>query len=1094
MPYVRYESETGLSGSGAVLRSSPDFYPLSTASEASNRQYIGLPVNGAFVQWTISQTGTGEGVTLRFTLPDNATGDGVSGSLAVFVNGVYSTTINPGSYWAWTYFNSTDPINTPGSRPCLRFDEIHFRLAAKLQAGDVLKIVKTNGDAYEYGIDFVEVENVPDALLKPAGFVSVADYGANGNDAKSDSIAFDNAWQAAKTAGTGLYIPAGKYLLDRQWGLGNSSNLHIQGAGIWYTELFFSNKAVSGGGILSGKYTTGLEVSNFFMSSALNERFIVAGKVSDFKAFNGPFGLGSSIHDVWITHFEAGVWVADYTVPVQVTSGFDFARNRVRYLYADGINFSQGTRSSSVRQCDFRGCGDDAMAVWPSSSVGAPEAYGNVFSNDTVEFTYRAADVGIFGGYGHQIHHCLFKDGIYSAGIRCTEDFSGYHFENNTGGIQIYQNTFVGRGTSQDVFSYSRGAVELSGATLQNIYFTDNDILNSPRHAIQLNGGKNLTFTNLTINATGLDSFNSPAGAAIYEYGMDGSATFVNLVLVGIENYPAVIQNNNNYGLTVLNPLPSSPYEMEIVFTGYDRVEPLSNFPVLVKLGPAFPYHQFISGNGDDLRFHDASQNELKYQIESWSPGGISSVWVQVPRLQSNGSIWAAWGNPNLASKPDYINIGGVWSQGYAAVYHASEGTGTRHDSSPAGRNGAPVGNVTGTTGIVAGCDQFGGNGDGIRMPKNFGLFSGTQNVTVEFWFKANAVAPSSDYRTSPVLFQARGENAWMITFGDSQAGNSLGLRLNQGGWASPAYAAGIQTDRWYHFTTTYSSSGTNNWKIYLDGTLVSQGTRTGTVAVDTTLNNQYGGSDEIGSGINRWFNGSLDEVRVSSAPRSANWVWASWKNMYSNDTFATYGQAQYVGALHTFSVLSGSGGTVSGSSSGSYIPGTSVAVTALPGLYYHWGHWTGDLPGNQTASNPLTLAMDQDRTITAVFEADLTVQSVPHWWLAQYGWTTDFEAQALADPDGDGQNNAQEYFAGTDPTHSSSVFRAWITLLPATSEVQITWPGIAGKLYRVEQSSDLSGTWSAISRGIPATAPLNTFKKAIPASRNVFFRVGIDQ
>jgi len=1282
MPYVRYEAEEGAIGGGAVARTALDFDASKTASEASNRQYVGLSANGSYVQWTVNQTAAG--VTLRYTLPDNATGGGVSGSLKVYVNGVLSTTISPGSYWAWTYFVTTDPRNTPGARPRMRFDEIHFRLTTALKPGDVLKIAKTNGDAYEYGIDFVEIEAVPDALAKPAGFVSVTDYGANGADSVSDSAAFDNAWTAAKNKKTGLYIPAGKFILDRKWNLGDSTGVSIQGAGAWYTELFFSKLATSAGGIATGKNTSGITISHFYMSSALNQRFVVAGQVADYKAFNGPFGSGSSIHHVWITHFETGAWVADYASPVKVTTGLDFAYNRVRYTYADGINLSQGTSSCTVRQCDFRSNGDDAMAVWPSSTAGAPECHNNSFYNNTVEFTYRAGGAGIFGGYGHEIHHCIIKDGTDSAGIRFTEDFAGYHFQNNTG-IRVYENTIVGKGTSQDLWNNARGAIEIYGAGIQNLVFENNDILNSPRHAIQLGGGQNLTFTNTTVTTTGLDNFNSPTGAAIYEYGYGGSAHFNLLNLTGIEHDPAIIQDNSAYVLTVTNqslpvatvsavnvpeggaatfgvrldsppsntvdvtvvrasgdtdiaiqsgaalqfnasnwsanqtvtlaaaedpdgingtavilctavgfgstqilateldndinnpPVAVSdtattdtganvkiavlsndsdpesdplailsvtngshgtvthdgiaatyspdagfagsdsfhytvsdgrggtatasvavsvwepcPYEMEICFTGYNGTETLANFPVLVKLGQiGFSYSQFASPNGDDLRFRDAARNELKYEIESWDPAGTSYVWVQVPALAKNSSIWAAWGSPKLVTKPSYTTDGSVWSEGYAAVYHANEGVSTHKDSTANVRHGTPLGNTAATAGMVAGADQFDGNGDAVRLPKTFGLFGGNQSVTVEFWFKADAVAPDTNYGTSPVLFQGRGENAWMLTFGDSMAGNSLSPRLNQGGWASPASAPGIVTGRWYYFSTTYAPSGTNNWKVCLDGTVVSQGTRNGTVTADT-LNNQYGGSDESGVGVtNRWFKGAMDEVRVSSVARSDNWLWASWNTVFSNETFATYGATQEVGARYAFSVAASGGGTVTGSASGECVPGSTVSSTAVPDTYYHWSYWTGNVPASQT--NPLTLTMDQNRSVTAVFEPDLAANGTPQWWLAQYGWTSSFDAAATADADGDGQNALQEFLAGTDPTDPASVLCARIEAGPSNGSILLSWPSIAGKTYRIEQATDLAGSWTVQTSNIPATPPLNVHEKQLPANDKVFFRIVVE-
>ncbi|MEI8310226.1 MAG: LamG-like jellyroll fold domain-containing protein, partial [Verrucomicrobiota bacterium] len=413
-------------------------------------------------------------------------------------------------------------------------------------------------------------------------------------------------------------------------------------------------------------------------------------------------------------------------------------------------------------------------------------------------------------------------------------------------------------------------------------------------------------------------------------------------------------------------------------------------------------------------------------------------------------------------------------------------------DSTANARHGTPVGNTSAVAGMVAGADQFDGNGDAVRLPKTFGLFGGNRSVTVEFWFKADAVAPDTYYGTSPVLFQGRGENAWMLTFGDSMAGNSLSARLNQGGWASPASAPGIVTGRWYYFSTTYATSGANNWKAYLDGALVSQGTLTGTVIADTALNNQYGGSDETGAGVtSRWFKGAMDEVRVSGIARSDNWLWASWNNVFSNETFATYGATQEVGARYAFTVAASGGGNVTGSASGECLPGSTVSITAVPDTYYHWSYWTGNVPSSQT--NPLTLTMDQNRSVTAVFEPDLAANGTPVWWLAQYGWTSNFDAAALADSDGDGQTTWQEYLAGTDPTDPASVLRVRIEADPSTGSILLSWSSISGKSYRIEQATDLAGSWTVQTSNVPATPPTNTHEEQLPTGARVFYRVTVE-
>ena len=46
-------------------------------------------------------------------------------------------------------------------------------------------------------------------------------------------------------------------------------------------------------------------------------------------------------------------------------------------------------------------------------------------------------------------------------------------------------------------------------------------------------------------------------------------------------------------------------------------------------------------------------------------------------------------------------------------------------------------------------------------------------------------------------------------------------------------------------------------------------------------------------SGPDFYFEGEIDEVRISSVTRSSNWVWAVWENTRPNGTFASYGAVQ---------------------------------------------------------------------------------------------------------------------------------------------------------------------------------------------------------
>src|SRR5258708_6159843 len=314
LPYKRYESEDAVWGGGAVLHSALSFDYTQIAAEATNQQYIGLPANGSYVEFTIA-SGGGGGVDMRFTLPDTSNGMGQSGSLDCYVNGTKVQTINLSSYWSWQYFaiGSDQPQDAPnGGIATFKFDEIHWTLATALNPGDKIRIQKNNGDALEYGVDFLEVEPVPAAVAQPANTLSVAAYGAVGHGVADNLSAFNSCVSAAVAQGKGVYIPPGKYNLSGMWVIGSvanpNANITISGAGIWYTYIQFTSPNASGGGI-SFRVSGTLDFSNMYLNSMLRSRY---NQNAIYKCFMDNFGTNSRIHDFWEDHFECGFWVADY--------------------------------------------------------------------------------------------------------------------------------------------------------------------------------------------------------------------------------------------------------------------------------------------------------------------------------------------------------------------------------------------------------------------------------------------------------------------------------------------------------------------------------------------------------------------------------------------------------------------------------------------------------------------------------------------------------------------------------------------------------------------------------------------------------------
>ena len=99
------------------------------------------------------------------------------------------------------------------------------------------------------------------------------------------------------------------------------------------------------------------------------------------------------------------------------------------------------------------------------------------------------------------------------------------------------------------------------------------------------------------------------------------------------------------------------------------------------------------------------------------------------------------------------------------------------------------------------------------------------------------------------------------------------------------------------------------------------------------------------------------------------------------------------------------------------------------------------------------------------------------------------------ADADGDGQSNAAEDAAGTNPLDATSNLRITGVVRSASAHTtQITWSSVAGKQYVVEASSDLTPAgYTAVSSTITATGTTTTFTDSSSSSKE-FYRVRVIQ
>ena len=541
VPYTRYEAEEASRSDGTTLERSDDLE--STAIEASGQSYVALNDKNSSVDFTASAAANA--LDLRFTLPDHT-----SGRVDVRVNNETVATLDLSSESAWQYVGGSSVYDESGAglRARFRFDEVHTLLGRQVQKGDHIQIVKVGDDQNSYGIDFIELEQAAPAIERPEGAVSIADYNnARPGDGVADDAALAAAMDAAaNTASKTVYIPAGTWEFSGKIGISHPG-LTFQGAGLWYTNIFFTSDQAKGGGIVFNHGASNETLTDFAMSSNLKSRY---NQEAQYKGFSGEAGDNTRVANVWVEHFECGFWMGDYVDASQMlyTNGMVIENARIRNNLADGVNFAQGTKDSTVRNSSVRGNGDDGLASWASidtySHSEARVAEGNSFIGNTVELGWRASGIGIFGGKSHVIKDNLIVNNFSGAGIRLNTVFDGHNFDLNTDqGITIAHNKLVRSGTTDDFYGKTRGAIDFQEAKgeIRNVTVSDNLIVRPYAEEIRADFGLGqdaLSARGITLRDNKRD-----------DEAMDtAQAKVVNYVLVG-DQVVRTVPESENYSL-----------------------------------------------------------------------------------------------------------------------------------------------------------------------------------------------------------------------------------------------------------------------------------------------------------------------------------------------------------------------------------------------------------------------------------------------------------------------------------------------------------------------------------------------------------------
>jgi Pectate lyase superfamily protein/Abnormal spindle-like microcephaly-assoc'd, ASPM-SPD-2-Hydin/F5/8 type C domain len=401
VPFTEYEAENAITN-GRVL--GPDRAFTHLAAEASGRRAVSLAA-GQYVDVVLATPANA--VDVRYSVPD-----GTDTTLALTADGRDAGALTLTARYSHFYGNYPFTNNPADGGEHHYFDEAHTLLGATLPAGTRVRM-RVAGPAV---IDLADFENVAPAAARPAGYLSVTDFGADPTGTADSGQAVQDAVDAGSLQHRGVWIPAGTYRVTRQLVV---DQVTLRGAGPWYSVLHGAGVGVFGR--FAPTPSTAVHLADFAIAGETTER----NDSSSDSGLGGSLGGGSTVDNLWIEHTKVGMW---FDGPFD---GLTISRCRIQDTTADGLNLHNGVSHVTVRDTFARNTGDDGMAMWSDRNPDVADT----FSHNTVSVPVLANGFAVYGGRDDTIEGNVAADTVTQGG--------GVHVGNRFGSVPLAGTTHI---------------------------------------------------------------------------------------------------------------------------------------------------------------------------------------------------------------------------------------------------------------------------------------------------------------------------------------------------------------------------------------------------------------------------------------------------------------------------------------------------------------------------------------------------------------------------------------------------------------------------------------------------------------------------
>ena len=353
-------------------------------------------------------------------------------------------------------------------------------------------------------------------------------------------------------------------------------------------------------------------------------------------------------------------------------------------------------------------------------------------------------------------------------------------------------------------------------------------------------------------------------------------------------------------GLELASPVKVCAFSRQLVLntspSGANTNENVCNFPVLVRLnGNNFAFNQAMK-NGEDLRFTKPDSSELPFEIENWdSAGQQAEIWVKADTVFGNNAtqyVTLRWGN-SLATGRSNGAVVFDTSSGFQGVWHLAQAVnGVAGDATYNHFDGVSMGTsaTSAAPGVIGTAQEFNGFSSYIHIPATASSvlnFPENGHYTLSAWVYEDTLDSLNHCIFGKGHEQYYLKQKWSIV---PFASWEFVDYLDKTGWQSTK--AGAVSKTWKYLVG--KRDGYKQY-FYLDGELVdsSYSIYSGYVSRNTSNDCTIGRFMQTVTAPSYdgfcYFKGKIDEVRISSAPLSPDWIRLCFMNQRENDKLVSF-------------------------------------------------------------------------------------------------------------------------------------------------------------------------------------------------------------